>query len=59
VVAQLAATTAFPGVTGTLGFDARGDTTNRVISVFEATGPDPAAAWRWVTAVDYSAKLPY
>ncbi len=59
VVAQLAATTAFPGVAGAFGFDAGGDTTNRVVSVFEATGADPAAAWRWVTAVDYSTKLPY
>jgi ABC-type branched-subunit amino acid transport system substrate-binding protein len=58
VVAQLAATTAFAGVTGTFGFDAAGDTTHRVVSIFEATSSDPAAAWRWVGAVDYSAKLP-
>jgi branched-chain amino acid transport system substrate-binding protein len=59
VVAQLAATTAFQGATGTFGFDATGDTTHRVVSVFEATSSDPAAGWRWVGAVDYSAKLPY
>lgn len=59
VVAQLAATRAFPGVTGTFGFDPDGDTTQRVVSVFESTGSDPGAAWRWAGAVDYSAKLPY
>jgi branched-chain amino acid transport system substrate-binding protein len=59
VVAKLAATTAFPGATGTFGFDAAGDTTHRVISIFEATSSDPAAGWQWVNAVDFSAKLPY
>ena len=60
VVAQLAATTSFQGVTGTFGFDsATGDTTHRVVSIFEVTSPDPAAGWHWVSGVDYSAKLPY
>jgi branched-chain amino acid transport system substrate-binding protein len=59
VVAQLAATATFQGVSGTVGFDAAGDTTNRVVSVVEATSSDPAAGWRWVGAVDYSSKLPY
>jgi branched-chain amino acid transport system substrate-binding protein len=59
VVAQLASTKAFQGATGTFGFDADGDTTLRVVSIFEATSPDPAAQWRWMGAVDYTAKLPY
>jgi branched-chain amino acid transport system substrate-binding protein len=59
VVAKLAATTTFQGVTGTFGFDAAGDTTHRVVSIFESTSSDPLAAWRWVSSVDYSAKLPY
>jgi ABC-type branched-subunit amino acid transport system substrate-binding protein len=59
VVATLAATTAFAGVTGTFGFDAAGDTTERIVSIFESQNPDPAAPWPWVGAVDYSAKLPY
>jgi branched-chain amino acid transport system substrate-binding protein len=59
VVAQLSATQTFPGVTGPYGFDADGDTTHRVVSVFEATSSDPAAPWRWAGALDYSAKLPY
>ena len=59
VVAKLAATTAFEGVTGTFGFDAAGDTTQRIVSVFQPTGSDPAAPWRWAGVVDYSSKLPY
>ena len=59
VVTRLAATTAFAGVTGTFGFDTAGDTTHRVVSIYESQGADPAAAWPWVGAVDYSAKLPY
>jgi ABC-type branched-subunit amino acid transport system substrate-binding protein len=59
VVTNLAATKAFAGVTGTFGFDAAGDTTQRIVSIFESQGADPAAVWPWVGAVDYSAKLPY
>jgi branched-chain amino acid transport system substrate-binding protein len=59
VVTTLAATTAFHGVTGTFGFDPGGDTTQRIVSVFQPTSSDPAAPWRWVGVVDYSAKLPY
>ncbi len=59
IVAELAATTAFPGVTGTFGFDSAGDTTRRVVSIFESAGPDPRAAWTWIEGIDYSATLPY
>lgn len=59
VVADLAGTSAFAGVTGTFGFDPAGDTTSRIVSVFEAQSPDPAAPWPWLATVDYSAKLPY
>jgi branched-chain amino acid transport system substrate-binding protein len=59
VVTQLASTKAFQGATGTFGFDADGDTTLRVVSIFEATSPDPASPWRRAGAVDYTAKLPY
>lgn len=59
VVAELAATTAFAGVTGTFGFDPAGDTTKRVVSIFESAGPDPGAAWTWIDSVDYSDSLPY
>ncbi len=59
VVAELAATTAFQGVTGTFGFDPAGDTTRRVVSIFESAGPDPLAPWTWIGSADYSASLPY
>ena len=59
VVAQLASTKDFQGATGKFGFDADGDTTLRVVSIFQATSSDPAARWRWMGVVDYTAKLPY
>jgi branched-chain amino acid transport system substrate-binding protein len=59
VVAALGVTTAFQGAMGTFGFDAAGDITLRVLSIFEATGTDPQTPWTWVHGVDYSATLPY
>ncbi len=59
VTHELAQTSGQVGVTGTLGFDAAGDTTNRVVSIFEAVASDPRAPWKLVDTVDYSAKLPY
>src|ERR1700730_16904636 len=55
VVTEMAATTAFPGATGTFGFDTAGDTSLRVVSVFESQSSDPAKPWPWVAAVDYTA----
>jgi ABC-type branched-subunit amino acid transport system substrate-binding protein len=59
IVTEMAATTAFPGATGTFGFDTAGDTSLRVVSVFESRSSDPAKPWPWVAAVDYTAALPY
>jgi branched-chain amino acid transport system substrate-binding protein len=59
VVAQLAATSAFNGAGGTFGFDSSGDTSQRLVTVFEARSTDPSLPWALVTAVDYSATLPY
>lgn len=59
VIEELAKTSGLPGATGTLGFDPQGDTTNRVISIFESPGPDPRAAWKLAGTVDYSSRLPY
>jgi branched-chain amino acid transport system substrate-binding protein len=59
VVTQLAATKDFQGVSGPIGFDADGDTAYPVVSIFESTGSDPAAPWRWAGVIDYSTKLPY
>jgi branched-chain amino acid transport system substrate-binding protein len=59
VLTDLAGTTSFQGATGKFGFDAAGDTTLRIISIFEPAGSDPAQAWSWVHTIDYSAALPY
>jgi len=59
VVAQVAATSAFVGASGTFGFDSAGDTTLRVVSVFESRSSDPSLLWSFVRVVDYSAALPY
>ena len=59
VVSAVAETSGLAGATGNLGFDASGDTTNRVISIFEAPGPDARTAWKPAGVVDYSARLPY
>jgi len=59
VVSQLTATAAFSGATGTFAFDTAGDTTHRVLSVFEATSADPKLPWKFAQAVDYSTTPPY
>jgi ABC-type branched-subunit amino acid transport system substrate-binding protein len=59
VISQLSVPSAFTGATGAFAFDASGDTTRRVISVFEATSPDPQVPWKLAQLVDYSAALPY
>jgi ABC-type branched-subunit amino acid transport system substrate-binding protein len=59
VVGQVAATSGFAGASGTFGFDGAGDTTLRVVSVFESRSSDPATPWSFVRAEDYSATLPY
>jgi len=59
VVGQVAATWGFAGASGTFGFDGAGDTTLRVVSVFESRTSDPALPWSFVRAEDYSAALPY
>lgn len=53
------ATTRFPGVTGTIGFDAEGDTTLRMVSIYMPIASSPRMSWTWVETVDYSAALPY
>src|SRR5216683_1344362 len=55
VVGQVAATWGFAGASGTFGFDGAGDTTLRVLSVFESRTSDPALPWSFVRAEDYSA----
>ncbi len=59
VISELARTSGLAGATGTLGFDPNGDTTNRVISIFEAGSDNPRAPWRLAGTIDYSSHLPY
>jgi branched-chain amino acid transport system substrate-binding protein len=59
VLAMLAATSGLGGATGTVRFDANGDTTHRVITIVESPHLDPAAPWIAAGSVDYSAALPY
>lgn len=59
VVSELAGTSGFSGATGTIGFDPAGDSTHRVVSLYEPQGSDPKLPWRFVQAIDYSAALPF
>ena len=59
VIAELAETSRLAAVTGSLGFDANGDATHRIISIVESPPLDRKAPWMPVGAVDYSAALPY
>ncbi len=59
VISQLSATQAFAGVSGEFGFDPNGDTTRRVLSVFESPAGDPRSPWKPAGQVDYTGALPY
>jgi hypothetical protein len=59
VVSQLGSTQDFAGTTGVFGFDANGDTTHRIVSIFEPAGADPSLPWKHVGAIDYTSALPY
>lgn len=59
IISELSATTSYAGATGSIGFDASGDSTLRMVSIYESAGSDPRASWAWIAAVDYSTTLPY
>jgi len=59
VISQLSTTSGFAGATGVFGFDARGDTTHRVITVYGSPQPGANGPWRAAGTVDYSSALPY
>lgn len=59
VVTALSSTTTFQGVMGTIGFDADGDTTLRMVSIYKPLVSGSLKGWVWVETVDYSAALPY
>ena len=58
VVSQLSVTN-LAGVTGTISFDAAGDTTNRILSIYEPAAAPPATTWKLVDTVDYRTSPPY
>src|SRR5260370_11878428 len=58
VTQDLGQVSGLAGLTGNLGFDGSGDTTNRVISVFESGSTDPRTPWKLAGTVDYSTRLP-
>lgn len=59
VISQLSVTSGFAGVTGTIGFDPAGDTTNRIVSILEPASSEPRTPWKLVDSIDYSTTLPY
>lgn len=59
VIAQLSTTSGLQGVTGTIGFDAAGDTTNRIVTLFEPASSDPRDPWKVAAEIDYSARPPF
>jgi branched-chain amino acid transport system substrate-binding protein len=59
VVTALGSLAMFEGVTGTFGFDADGDTTLRMVSIYKPIVSSTLMRWAWVQSVDYSAALPY
>jgi branched-chain amino acid transport system substrate-binding protein len=54
VRAAVAATSSYSGAMGTFGFDANGDTTQKVVAIYEDNSTDPNADWPYKTAVDFS-----
>jgi len=59
VTVKIGETSNLAGATGTIGFDAHGDTTHRLISVEQSPRHDPAGPWTLAGTVDYTAALPY
>jgi branched-chain amino acid transport system substrate-binding protein len=58
VLARVAQTSGLAGVTGELGFDADGDTTNRVVTVLAAPAGGVGTPWTVAGTIDYSVRLP-
>ncbi|HEV2216606.1 MAG TPA: branched-chain amino acid ABC transporter substrate-binding protein [Candidatus Dormibacteraeota bacterium] len=59
VLSMLATTSGLVGATGTIRFDANGDTLHRVISIVESPRIDRNGPWLADGFIDYSAALPY
>jgi branched-chain amino acid transport system substrate-binding protein len=59
VISQLSVTHDFDGAIGVFGFDAGGDSTRQVITLYEPRPDAPRGPWKWVASVDYTGALPY
>jgi branched-chain amino acid transport system substrate-binding protein len=59
VISQLSVTHDFDGAIGVFGFDAAGDSTRQVITLYEAQPAAPRGPWKRVASVDYTGALPY
>jgi branched-chain amino acid transport system substrate-binding protein len=54
VRAQVAATAGYAGVTGTIGFNAAGDNSAEIVSLYEDKSTDPNADWAYIKAYDFN-----
>jgi branched-chain amino acid transport system substrate-binding protein len=54
VRAQVAATSGYAGVTGTIGFNAAGDNSAEIVSLYEDKSTDPTADWPFIRAYDFN-----
>jgi branched-chain amino acid transport system substrate-binding protein len=54
VRAQVAATAGYAGVTGTIGFNAAGDNSAAIVSLYEDKSTDPNVDWVYIRAYDFN-----
>jgi branched-chain amino acid transport system substrate-binding protein len=54
VRAEIAKTSGYAGVTGTVGFDANGDDSAKIVSLYEDKSSDPNADWAYIRAYDFN-----
>ncbi len=54
VRAEIAKTSGYAGVTGTIGFNAAGDNSAEIVSLYEDKSTDPNADWAYIKAYDFN-----
>jgi branched-chain amino acid transport system substrate-binding protein len=54
VRAAVAGTSGYAGVTGTIGFNAAGDNSAEIVSLYEDKSTDPTAQWAYIRAYDFN-----
>jgi hypothetical protein len=50
----VAGTSGYAGVTGTIGFNAAGDNSAAIVSLYEDKSTDPTAQWAYIRAYDFN-----